>query len=629
MLYSPSRSALPPPLLPVNYSVSSAFRTQKMLRRTESAGSLALDRSLPITVRQQMGLLNGELRTAHSQMRLLDNLNKSRAREISSLKRSVSEASISPAGSPALRKSDLDDAKRDKMLARINKWHESGAVLSPARGLRSRQMRSPGTDDESSRPRHRPPLASASGPRSLSTALAAAAPSSPMQHVAVLPPIGAPKAMTAASPQKARPRDKVIVKQTSDAMNSRFSDMFKAFQFLDLDRSGYIGEEELSRALELWNLPIEADKMRDLIASCDVDGDGQISYQEFVDALARDTVAPAALNKRGLQAMEAMGAADVDPTFLGHGPKIKHAYAKPKPKSAAPPPPAAESEEEYMRKVMARANNTPGPAAIALTRSMAMAPVEDSSFDKELETAHDMIRNKIDTKFGSLRKAFRAIDEDGTGKVGKGEMMRLLMILNLNTQIREEVVAAICEIVDADGDGVEYDEFAAMMMSDDIKPLAKKNRKARAAPPPPPPPPPPPVMAKASQPRGARQKSSLVKQTSDSLNSRYSDMFKAFQYIDLDRSGFVGEEELSRALEMWNLPIDEATMRQLVAECDTNGDGQISYEEFVDALARDTCAPAAMNKRGLQAMEAMGTADVDPTFLGHGPKIKHAYAMRK
>jgi len=330
--------------------------------------------------------------------------------------------------------------------------------------------------------------------------------------------------------------------------------------------------------------------------------------------------------------MEAMGAADVDPTFLGHGPKIKHAYAKPRHKPAAPPPPPAESEEEYMRKVMARAkNNTPGPAAIALTKPTAIAPVADSKFDGELETAHDMIRNKIDTKFGSLRKAFRAIDEDGTGKVGKGEMMRLLVILNLNTQIREEVVAAICDIVDADGDGVEYDEFAAMMMSDDIKPLAKKNSKARAAPPAPPAapaPPAPPVMAKASQPRGAHR-SSLVKQASESLNSRYSDMFKAFQYIDLDRSGFVGMEELSRALEMWNLPIDEATMAQLIADCDSNGDGQISYEEFVDALARDTCAPAAMNKRGMQAMEAMGAADVDPTFLGHGPKIKHAYAVRK
>ena len=116
--------------------------------------------------------------------------------------------------------------------------------------------------------------------------------------------------------------------------------------------------------------------------------------------------------------MEAMGAADVDPTFLGHGPKIKHAYAKPRHKPAAPPPPPAESEEEYMRKVMARAkNNTPGPAAIALTKPTAIAPVADSKFDGELETAHDMIRNKIDTKFGSLRKAFRAIDEDGTGKV--------------------------------------------------------------------------------------------------------------------------------------------------------------------------------------------------------------------
>ena len=71
-----------------------------------------------------------------------------------------------------------------------------------------------------------------------------------------------------------------------------------------------------------------------------------------------------------------------------------------------------------MRKVMARAkNNTPGPAAIALTKPTAIAPVADSKFDGELETAHDMIRNKIDTKFGSLRKAFRAIDEDGTGKV--------------------------------------------------------------------------------------------------------------------------------------------------------------------------------------------------------------------
>jgi len=31
----------------------------------------------------------------------------------------------------------------------------------------------------------------------------------------------------------------------------------------------------------------------------------------------------------------------------------------------------------------------------------------------------------------------------------------------------------------------------------------------------------------------------------------------------------------------------------------------------------------------MQAMQAMGAADVDPTFLGHGAKVKHAYATKK
>ena len=46
--------------------------------------------------------------------------------------------------------------------------------------------------------------------------------------------------------------------------------------------------------------------------------------------------------------------------------------------------------------------------------------------------------------------------------------------------------------------------------------------------------------------------------------------------------------------------------------CDVDKDGGISYEEFVDALARETVAPAAMGKRGMQSTEAMGV-DNHPT----------------
>ena len=112
-----------------------------------------------------------------------------------------------------------------------------------------------------------------------------------------------------------------FVKGASDALNSRFSDMFKAFQYVDLDRSGTLDKKEIARALDLWNIPLDHAKLNDLIAACDYDGDGEVDYKEFVDVLARDTVAPAALGKRDMQSLEAMGvdSQEMLAAQLGHG----------------------------------------------------------------------------------------------------------------------------------------------------------------------------------------------------------------------------------------------------------------------------------------------------------------------
>ena len=100
--------------------------------------------------------------------------------------------------------------------------------------------------------------------------------------------------------------------------------------------------------------------------------------------------------------------------------------------------------------------------------------------------------------------------------------------------------------------------------------------------------------------------SSFVKGASEALNSRFSDMFKAFQYVDLDRSGRLSRSEIKRALDMWNVPLSDDNLDLLLGDCDQDGDGGVSYEEFVDKLARGTVAPAAMGKRGMQSKEAMG-----------------------
>ena len=132
----------------------------------------------------------------------------------------------------------------------------------------------------------------------------------------------------------------------------------------------------------------------------------------------------------------------------------------------------------------------------------------------------------------------------------------------------------------------------------------------------------------ASKPTATREQlknSAFVKSASDALNSRFSDMFKAFQYVDLDRSGTLNEKEIRRALDMWNIPISDEKLRELILACDFDGDGAVDYKEFVDVLARDTVAPAAMGKRDMQSLEAMGVDSQEMLAhqLGHKSKKQH------
>ena len=56
-----------------------------------------------------------------------------------------------------------------------------------------------------------------------------------------------------------------------------------------------------------------------------------------------------------------------------------------------------------------------------------------------------------------------------------------------------------------------------------------------------------------------REREKIIQMATDSLNSRFAtgNMFKAFQSIDLDRNGRLSPVEIRRALDLWNLPIDE------------------------------------------------------------------------
>ena len=114
----------------------------------------------------------------------------------------------------------------------------------------------------------------------------------------------------------ADPRKSQFTKMASEAMNSRFSDMFKAFQYVDMDRSGTLDKNEISR-------PVEHAPSSEL---------SSVDYKEFVDVLGHRCAGG------HMQAKEAMGVEDA----LGHGNAPKHAMAKPKQAAATLAPAASE-----------------------------------------------------------------------------------------------------------------------------------------------------------------------------------------------------------------------------------------------------------------------------------------------
>ena len=384
----------------------------------------------------------------------------------------------------------------------------------------------------------------------------------PPSPTSPLPPIISPKKPAAVSQ-----RTKDSMSLASNALNNKFTDMFKAFQQMDMDRSGQLDRNELKRALEMMNIPMDDEKLDEMIAVCDPDSDGQVSYIEFVDALARDTVAPAALGKRGMQAKEIFG----ETGFEKRAP----------PKGFKPEPSAPEAGD---------GDNT-----------------------KQLSMAREVLNNK----FTDMFKAFQFVDLDRSGRLNKAELKRALDMWNVPIDDKTlDALMASCDSGDGDGE-VDYKEFVDALARDTVAPaaLGKRGMQAkeifgetgfekRAAPA-------SALTTKAAATEGGPPDATTLEDNlamaSNVLNNKFTDMFKAFQYVDLDHSGKLDKNEIRRALDLWNVPLDDAKLTALMAKCDPDGDDQVSYAEFVDALARDSVAPAALGKRGMQAKEIFGT----------------------
>ncbi|KAL7111768.1 hypothetical protein ACP275_05G110600 [Erythranthe tilingii] len=145
-----------------------------------------------------------------------------------------------------------------------------------------------------------------------------------------------------------------------------------------------------------------------------------------------------------------------------------------------------------------------------------------------------------------LKEMFKSMDTDNSGTITYEELKAGLP--KLGTKLSEAEVRQLMDAADVDGNGtIDYIEFITATMH--------MNRM-----------------------------------------DREDHLYKAFEYFDKDKSGYITMEELEHALKEYNMGGDSNTIKEILAEVDTDHDGKINYDEFV-AMMRKGNPEIVTNRR--------------------------------
>ena len=142
-----------------------------------------------------------------------------------------------------------------------------------------------------------------------------------------------------------------------------------------------------------------------------------------------------------------------------------------------------------------------------------------------------MAEQLTEEQIGEFKEAFSLFDKDGDGTITTKELGTVMRSLG-QTPSEEELKDMLNE-VDIDGNGIiDFSEFMTMM--------AKK-----------------------------------LKDTDTE-----EELKEAFRVFDKDGNGFISADELRHVMTNLGEQLSEEEVEQMIQEADSNGDGQVDYEEF-------------------------------------------------
>jgi len=143
-----------------------------------------------------------------------------------------------------------------------------------------------------------------------------------------------------------------------------------------------------------------------------------------------------------------------------------------------------------------------------------------------------------DKEIDEFKEAFNLFDKDGNGSIDVQELktvMRSMGATPTNAELRD-----IIREVDSDQNGtIEFNEFLTLM----AKSKGKKSNPEE-------------------------------------------ELREAFRVFDRDGNGLISHAELKEAMQTLGEPLSDEELKVMIDEADTDGDGQINYQEFITLFTK-------------------------------------------
>merc|ERR1712164_195285 len=147
------------------------------------------------------------------------------------------------------------------------------------------------------------------------------------------------------------------------------------------------------------------------------------------------------------------------------------------------------------------------------------------------------LKSLTEEQKGELREAFDLFDTDGSGAVDASELHTAMKALGFEP--KKEEISKMVKEMDKDGDAtVDFEEFCVMMAE-------KMNQK-----------------------------------------DGKEEMMKSFKLFDDDNTGKISFKNFQRVAKELGENLSDQELKEIIAEADTDGDGEISEAEFLAVMVK-------------------------------------------